>query len=61
LPGGYYNGGSFSIAGNYGFWWTATEFVASIACRRDMYYNYDSVLESTTDKSIGFSLRCLEN
>jgi uncharacterized protein (TIGR02145 family) len=63
LPGGSrdYSDGSFDYAGNYGNWWTATEYNASFAYTRDMNYDNDSVFEYGIDKSFGFSVRCVED
>ena len=66
LPGGYrYSDGSFSNAGNGGYWWTATER-GSYAYYRYMPYYYDVVFEGHSDKGYsdkgdGFSVRCLQD
>jgi uncharacterized protein (TIGR02145 family) len=60
LPGGgHLTDGYFSNAGNYGYWWAATEGDASGAYRRSMYYNDDYVNELTDDKENGLSVRCV--
>jgi uncharacterized protein (TIGR02145 family) len=60
LPGGYrYADGSFYYAGNYGFWWTATESGSEHAYGRYMFYYYDLVYEDAYLKSDGFSVRCV--
>ena len=61
LPGGGGYGGSFSLAGNYGFWWSATEYSATDARYRHMHYTYDDVLEYWNGKTVQFSLRCLRD
>jgi uncharacterized protein (TIGR02145 family) len=61
LPGGYYDGGSFNDAGNYGSWWTATEYSSGNAYNRGMYYYRDDVDEYGNYKSYGFSVRCVED
>jgi uncharacterized protein (TIGR02145 family) len=59
LPGGLrYTGGYFSNAGDYGYWWSATEYDATIAYGRYMGY-YDRVNESTYYKESGFAVRCV--
>jgi uncharacterized protein (TIGR02145 family) len=58
LPGGFYRGGSFYSAGNYGNWWTATEYSDGDAYIRFMVYCYDFVYEGSNRKSNGFSVRC---
>ncbi|MDR2693285.1 MAG: hypothetical protein LBB74_03610 [Chitinispirillales bacterium] len=60
LPGGdRYTGGSFINAGGRGYWWTATKGGASYAYYRDMYYDYDYVIEFTYYKEYGFAVRCV--
>jgi uncharacterized protein (TIGR02145 family) len=61
LPGGYRNSGGYFIgAGNVGYWWTATEGSGGIAYLRYMNYGLDVVIESGSDKSDAFSVRCVE-
>jgi len=61
LPGGYRNfDGSFYSVGYRGIWWTTTEYGGG-AHRRDMYYNYDYVVELFSDKASGFSVRCVKD
>jgi len=60
LPGGYrFSDGNFHSAGNYGYWWTATEDDGSYAYYRGMYYDFDYVREPDYGKSNGFSVRCV--
>ena len=62
LPGGgRYSDGSFGTAGNYGYWWTATESSEGGAYSRNMYYDDDDVNEDGYDKSDGFSARCVQD
>ncbi|MCL2183421.1 MAG: hypothetical protein FWB85_08135, partial [Chitinispirillia bacterium] len=62
LPGGYgYSGGYFYRAGYYGNWWSATEYGASYAWYRLMYYYYDDVLKYNYTKTHLFSLRCVRD
>jgi uncharacterized protein (TIGR02145 family) len=64
LPGGRrYTGGSFSGAGNYGGWWTATEDGSGYAYYRYMYYGIDRVYEykGDNDKGYGVSVRCVSD
>jgi len=62
LPGGYrYTDGSFNDVGNWGFWWSATEYDAGFARYRLMSWNYVFVLEYWYGKSGGFSVRCLRD
>lgn len=62
LPGGYrhYNGAFFEI-GYLGFWWSATEYLASYAWYRDVIYNNSTVGRSNVDKEIGFSVRLIKD
>jgi len=62
LPGGRrYSDGSFSRAGNDGYWWTATEYDGGDAYNRFM--NYDGVYEGYYggNKSYGYSVRCVKD
>ena len=62
LPGG--NGssdGSFYDVGHYGTWWSATEYNASNAYYRLMYYDYNNVRRGNSNKSSLFSVRCLKD
>jgi uncharacterized protein (TIGR02145 family) len=62
LPGGYRNyDGSFNNVGNYGYWWTATENNSGDAYIRGMDFNSEDVSEFNGFKSIGFSVRCLQD
>jgi uncharacterized protein (TIGR02145 family) len=60
LPGGSRaSGGSFGIDGNYGYWWTATEYDSDNAYYRYMHYYDDFVDEYYYYKSYGLSVRCI--
>jgi uncharacterized protein (TIGR02145 family) len=62
LPGGYGNSaGSFDNAGNYGYWWSATEGNGYYAYYRYMDYLNEHALWSYNDKSLLFSVRCLQD
>jgi uncharacterized protein (TIGR02145 family) len=62
LPGGSGNsGGYFNGAGNYSYWWCATEDTASSASSRSMIYNIERVRKSREVKSDLFSVRCVED
>jgi uncharacterized protein (TIGR02145 family) len=61
LPGG--NGrsdGSFYYAGNYGYWWSATEDDADDAWRRYMNYYYDVGRDGNFKENL-FSVRCVKD
>jgi uncharacterized protein (TIGR02145 family) len=60
LPGGHRRtDGSFYNAGEYGHWWTATEYGGGNAYYQNMYY--DNVYEGSNDVGYGFSVRCRED
>jgi len=60
LPGGYSDsGGSFGGVGGYGVWWSATEFSASRAYHRNIYYYDTYVSNNNSDKISLFSVRCV--
>jgi uncharacterized protein (TIGR02145 family) len=64
LPGGYrYNSGSGSLidVGSWGYWWTATESIASHAYYRVMSADYAIVSEGDYGKDMGLSIRCVQN
>jgi uncharacterized protein (TIGR02145 family) len=62
LPGGYrINNGNFGRVGEFGYWWTATEYGVGSAYYRDMDYNYDYVGELNGYKNYGQSVRCVED
>ena len=62
LPGGYgYSDGSFLIVGDYGYWWSASEYNSFGAYLRGMRYNYDNADWGNIDKSNLFSVRCLQD
>jgi uncharacterized protein (TIGR02145 family) len=62
LPGGYGDSaGGFSNAGNYGYWWSSSEYDASIAYTRYMYYYYEDVDRYYFSKTGLFSVRCLQD
>jgi uncharacterized protein (TIGR02145 family) len=63
LPGGLRSsyGGSFGHAGRYGYWWSSTEYNASYAWYRYMYYDIAEVYRYGSSKSYGFSVRCVRD
>ncbi|GBU22894.1 hypothetical protein R80B4_02807 [Fibrobacteres bacterium R8-0-B4] len=62
LPGGTRGSdGSFVNAGNYGIWWTATEFDGGNAWRWRMSDANDYAEDHGDVKSLGFSVRCIKN
>jgi uncharacterized protein (TIGR02145 family) len=62
LPGGYsYSDGSFDNVGDYGFWWSASEYNSEVADYRYMYYNYDYAYWLNNNKGRLFSVRCVQD
>jgi uncharacterized protein (TIGR02145 family) len=60
LPGGGGgSGGLFSIVGNYGIWWSATEYGGYIAYSRYMGYYYEDARSDNYGKDYLFSVRCV--
>jgi len=58
------SGGSFYGVGKYGYWWsaTATEYDASLAWFRGMYYNYANKVEQNYyEKTSLLSVRCVQD
>ena len=62
LPGGGRgNDGSFWNVGDDGYWWSATEFGASNANYRYMYYDNEGVYSNWDFKDGGLSVRCVRD
>ncbi|MDR2581782.1 MAG: fibrobacter succinogenes major paralogous domain-containing protein [Fibromonadaceae bacterium] len=61
LPGGSGCGSSFSIVGNYGYWWSATEHDAGFAWHRGMSNDFSDVYRSSNYESFLLSVRCLRD
>jgi uncharacterized protein (TIGR02145 family) len=60
LPGGNHTTGGFSNAGTIGYWWTATDGNNGKAYYRSMKYNSEGVSDDVNDKSVGMSVRCVQ-
>lgn len=60
LPGGDRNddSGTFSSAGNTGYWWSAAESSSYYAWYRSLFYSSAYVRRFSGNKSGGFSVRC---
>ena len=62
LPGGYrYYSGTFNGVGNYGFWWSSTQFGTTSAWLRYLYFYNGTAYRDYNDKKFGFSVRCLRD
>ena len=63
LPSGYRNGdGAYNLIGDYGAWWSSTEYDSSYAWYRSLDY-YDSSVgrNDVNTKQVGFSVRCVRD
>ena len=62
LPGGCrYSNGAFYNVGDDGNWWSSSESSTAVAWYRALNYNNGNAFRSTTNKKIGFSVRCLRD
>jgi uncharacterized protein (TIGR02145 family) len=62
LPGGRGgSAGSFNLVGNYGSWWSAAEYGASLAWYRYMDYSSAHVYRGHYGKTDLYSVRCVQD
>jgi uncharacterized protein (TIGR02145 family) len=62
LPGGFRSfGGSFGAIGDYGYWWSATEYDAYRAYYRYLSHGYEDLGRGSSGKSCGNSLRLVRD
>jgi uncharacterized protein (TIGR02145 family) len=61
LPGGFISGVPFEDIGNYGLWWSSTEFDALNSYARRLNYDSGSVTGGTWPSSDALSIRCLKD
>ncbi len=62
LPAGYrFYDGSFGYFGEYGYWWSSTEYDSNHAWFRFLYYLYDNASRDSFMKEFGYSVRCLRD
>jgi len=54
-------GGSFYYAGNFGYWWSVSEYSSYYAYLRGMYYNLETAHYGNYDKYSLFSVRCVQD
>ncbi len=62
LPGGFrFYSGTFYGIGDYGYWWSSTEFNTSYSWYRGLSYVNGNVFRTKYYKSVGLSCRCLRD
>jgi uncharacterized protein (TIGR02145 family) len=62
LPGGNRRrNGPFEYVGNYGIWWSATEYSSTITFCSTLLYNDGRLGRNFDYKTFGFSVRCLRD
>ena len=62
LPGGYRDyGGYFYDIGDYGFWWSSTEYDSKYAWYRYLLCSYSGFYRYYYCKDNGFSVRCVRD
>ena len=62
LPGGYrYGNEPFDLMGDYGYWWSSTEYSASNAYYRYMHGSSNNVIRDNYGKTDGISVRCVRD
>lgn len=63
FPGGSRDGnnGKFDTLGIYGSWWSASEYNTSYAILRLLYSIDGSILRNASNKTSGFSVRCIKD
>jgi uncharacterized protein (TIGR02145 family) len=62
LPsGGRYDGGTYFLVGDSGYWWSSTEYLTTDAYSRYMSSNGSYVYGGISFKDYGWSVRCLRD
>ena len=62
LPGGFRSyGGSYMYMGNYGFWWSSSEFGTDVAWNRNLFNGGGFVVSGNSSETDGLSVRCLKD
>ena len=62
LPGGYITyGGTYHDIGDYGYWWSSTQFNSSFAWFMSLYHNDSELDIDNYKKHGGFSVRCIKD
>ena len=61
LPAGQRSTGLFYSIGEYGYWWSATEYNATHAWYHRVYTNFSDMYRNHCPKKEGFSVRCVKD
>ena len=61
LPGGCRDIGPFYSIGNYGFWWSSSEYNTTSVHLRDLDYDNATAYGYAGIKTVGMSVRCLSD
>jgi uncharacterized protein (TIGR02145 family) len=62
LPGGYrLNDGPFNFIGNFGLWWSSSEYDTASAWGRFLNYDDGNAGRNGSSKRLGCSVRCLRD
>lgn len=61
LPAGQRSTGLFYSIGEYGYWWSATEYNATHAWYHRVYTNFSDIYRNNCPKKVGFSIRCVKD
>lgn len=63
LPGGFRSGSldDFAFIGDYGFWWSSTEYTTDLAWIHNVFYSNITVFREYSGKNNGYSVRCLRD
>ncbi len=56
-----YGNGPFGTIGDYGYWWSSTEYSSNSADNWDLRYDHDYLYNDHYGKGNGFSVRCLKD
>jgi len=61
LPGGFNTDLGYSLINSLGQWWSSTEYNSSTAVYQWLFYEYESLHNSSVDKTTGCSIRCIRD
>jgi uncharacterized protein (TIGR02145 family) len=61
-PAGYrHKNGMFYLIGDYGYWWSFSEYDENNSWNLDLHYNHSFTNRNYNNKSQGFSVRCIKD